>query len=673
MAGPWQKFQSTEPVESGPWTRFTEKPKTSVGVAGETPEPSLLSEVGRVGLDVGQSALSGLRSGTEMVIGSGGDASEMQGAIAAWAAKRLGADEDTVETIRTAAKTLHPGAIMPSTSSVQHLTKPIIGEHYTPETTLGEYARTVAEFAPSVALGPGRAVTKVAMTAIPGIASETAGQITEGGPFESWARAAAALAAGAPIAFFGNANVSSRSIAKAIEGATPDQVTRAEQLFLDAQNYGTPITRFEAIQQVTGGATKAGDVQRVLEGSGGLKDFMAARPTTVEMAARRELDGLAPVNPDPSAIGSDIAKAAEGTAQDVRNVINTITEPYYTQAASVRLKKPEFDRLKKLPGWDESVKSIRADPQLERYIKGLPDDSVGMLNEVQKYLRQQADNAAGPMNAGRNMQRASGYGSDADVVRDAAKNASGDFKTAIEGQANLRTTYLDPLLKGPLGKLAKEDLTTQQAIEALFPRNPLPNSADEISRTVRQLSKKNAQAARDLVRAHIEATFNQSTRNLQSGANQFGGASFVAALRGNKQQADNLEAAVNALPGGQQIWKGFDRFLEILAAQGQRQRIGSQTAFNTELLQEMKTGGAAGAVLSNVATGAIQLPRRAMEAFDRVSLAGNVSKLSELITTADGGRQFKRLADAGKGASRAITVQIITALGQGGRTGQADD
>ena len=45
--------------------------------------------------------------------------------------------------------------------------------------------------------------------------------------------------------------------------------------------------------------------------------------------------------------------------------------------------------------------------------------------------------------------------------------ASKAYEEARSVQANLRRTYLQPLLDGPLGKLAGEK-TTQQAIEALF-------------------------------------------------------------------------------------------------------------------------------------------------------------------------------------------------------------
>jgi hypothetical protein len=69
---------------------------------------------------------------------------------------------------------------------------------YQPQTTPGQYAGTVAEFLPgAVALGGGGILgPAVRYGVIPGLASETAGQLTEGTAAEPWARTGAALTAG---------------------------------------------------------------------------------------------------------------------------------------------------------------------------------------------------------------------------------------------------------------------------------------------------------------------------------------------------------------------------------------------------------------------------------------------------------------------------------------------
>lgn len=70
---------------------------------------------------------------------------------------------------------------------------------YEPQTTAGKYARTVGEFAPAVLFPAsrtsslGKASEKTANVVVPAVASEAAGQATEGTWAEPWARAGAAV------------------------------------------------------------------------------------------------------------------------------------------------------------------------------------------------------------------------------------------------------------------------------------------------------------------------------------------------------------------------------------------------------------------------------------------------------------------------------------------------
>lgn len=67
---------------------------------------------------------------------------------------------------------------------------------YQPKTTAGEYARTVGEFAPSAVAAPGTMVQKGLLATVPALASETAGQVTEGTAAEPYARVGGALVGG---------------------------------------------------------------------------------------------------------------------------------------------------------------------------------------------------------------------------------------------------------------------------------------------------------------------------------------------------------------------------------------------------------------------------------------------------------------------------------------------
>ena len=81
---------------------------------------------------------------------------------------------------------------------------------YQPQTTVGEYARTISEFAPSAVFAPGNIPAKIAQTAIPAVMSETAGQITEGSALEPYARIVGAL---------GGSLLTSAAMSRPVQGA----------------------------------------------------------------------------------------------------------------------------------------------------------------------------------------------------------------------------------------------------------------------------------------------------------------------------------------------------------------------------------------------------------------------------------------------------------------------
>jgi hypothetical protein len=89
-----------------------------------------------------------------------------------------------------------PGTFLPNYGDVKGEIEKHTGEFYKPQTTAGEYARTIGEFAPMAATGGAGAFGRVANVVAPAFMSETFGQLTEGSPMEPWARAAGAFAGG---------------------------------------------------------------------------------------------------------------------------------------------------------------------------------------------------------------------------------------------------------------------------------------------------------------------------------------------------------------------------------------------------------------------------------------------------------------------------------------------
>jgi hypothetical protein len=85
---------------------------------------------------------------------------------------------------------------LPTSAQIRGVIEPFTGQFYESQTVAGDYARTVGEFVPGMAAPGGVAKNAVRYVVAPALASEYAGQSTQGTWMEPWARAIAALATG---------------------------------------------------------------------------------------------------------------------------------------------------------------------------------------------------------------------------------------------------------------------------------------------------------------------------------------------------------------------------------------------------------------------------------------------------------------------------------------------
>lgn len=625
------------------------------------PETSL-QKVGRYASDIGWGALSGLDKGVAGLAGLPAlGILKLQEGLALATSKATGRPYEEVLAEADRDGSIRRSDLEPFTAESLHKNS---GLAYEPQTLPGQYASAIGEFAPA-ALIPGSAAYRAGQVLAPALASETAGQLTKGSDYEGWARFGGALAGGIGAALASRPSTAARALQEQMPGGVnPQLVDQAEALMTQARQQGIDLTWPEALSQVAQRSVLT-DTLRHLEAapqtSAQMAEFFARRPQQVEQAARQQFDQIAPANQAPSTIGRDAGRAAEGEITDIRQAINATARPYYDAAALTPISAADMERVRAVPGYEIARRAIASDPQLNRYVKGLPENSVGYVNEIKKYLDQASENAAGPLNAQRNQQRAAGFGQDAALMRETGIRNSADYEIALAIQQQGREQFLQPLLDGYIGKLASRDITTQNAINALFPKNPLPNSQREIADTVGRLAQRNPRAASDLVRAHIESTFNQAAKDLQPGLNQAGGAKFRTQLVGNSQQRANLQAAVEALPNGVDRWRGFNRLLDILEATGTRQGIGSRTAYNDEFFREMGKGGITREL---VKTGAnpTRFLQPLTDRFERYRLGRNLDHLATILTDPNAGKLLRALAKEPVKSARAqaIAVRLVT-------------
>lgn len=637
----------------GDWSAFPEAPSKPTSDDWSA-FPEKKTDYSAVAKDVLKSAGVGVGKG---VIGIGG----MVGDLTNLGAKGLEKASDFINDQIGAERYVRPTGPsvldnIPTNESLIKNVEGVTGEFYKPQTTPGHYAETVGEFVPAAAAGPGGLIRKLFMQAVvPGVASEAAGQATAGTPLEPYARAGAGIAAGLGGAALSRPQGAAQSIRSQLpEGITQATVDDARSLMVTAKAKGIDLTWPEALSQVAGKPVLS-DTQRILESAPSsrsrMQDFYAERPRQIDQAALDEFAQIAPGTRNPSQIGPQIGEAARENIGDVRKTINAASEPYYKAAEAQLFTPQEFAVVQTIPGYKESLEAVRKAPDAWR-IAHLPDNSVGVLDKVKQHFDQQAKNAGSKFNPGASQSVQSSHEMSASATKQAGIIKSADYETALAIQQQAREQFLEPLLQGPLGRLAKKDVTTQKAIDTLFPTNPLANSHNEIGDAVAALAKKNPGAATQLVRAHMESVFNEATKNLQAGPNQFGGAKFANQLTGNIQQRANLQAAVEALPNGKQLWQGVDNFLEAAEATGTRQAKGSLTAFNAAELRSMGGSNIIGeAVKTGLSPG--KWWSVVNDKWSQWKLGSNLDELARIFTDPQAAPVLKRIAGMPKGSREA--------------------
>lgn len=189
--------------------------------------------------DVAKSFGSGLLSGSAQLVGLPGTISDLlEAGVVKGANYLLGTDLKTGEELTGAPSPVSGQGI------VNFLGAPA---QYEPKTTPGEYAQTIGEFLPMAATGGTSGAIRYGV--IPAIASETAGQVTEGTAAEPYARAAAAvlasLAAAKPGKFAAGteqAKLANRLEEAGVTGITAGQA-KGSQPLMRAEGMLQPTTQ----------------------------------------------------------------------------------------------------------------------------------------------------------------------------------------------------------------------------------------------------------------------------------------------------------------------------------------------------------------------------------------------------------------------------------------------
>jgi hypothetical protein len=178
-------YNKPPPAARGPLARM---------ITGE-PEPVGYAE------DIAKGVAGGLGRGVAGTISLGGTI----GNFTRWGLEKAGVPESGIDYAKRVLNRAAPMTRVfsgPDAGRVQGVMEGVTGKFYEPQTIPGQYASTIAEFAPGAVVGgpvssiPRAIAARTLNTVVPAVTSETAGQFTKDTPYEPYARFAGGLVGG---------------------------------------------------------------------------------------------------------------------------------------------------------------------------------------------------------------------------------------------------------------------------------------------------------------------------------------------------------------------------------------------------------------------------------------------------------------------------------------------
>jgi hypothetical protein len=397
-------------------------------------------------------------------------------------------------------------------------------------------------------------------------------------------------------------------------------------------------------------------MQRITESAGregALARLYADRPAAMSQATERALDQIAPRSANPGAQGVRAQRAAEGAIQEAQAGVNAATAYPYQVMQSDRIPTAQMRALSADPLFQHTLREIRNNPALNQTIQHLPDDAVGVVDLVRQRARELGEGAQSIGQATPSNLIARNYGDvqrGIDPALDAATAGGNSLVRNI--QTDLRRSQVEPLTTAPTGTISKTQNIGEQG-RALM--GPEPSSL-EVQRSASVMMPRDEGATRAVVREHLGRVADKTVHGLDAAAqpDQYGGAKFAKSLRGDPRVAENIGTAIETV-SGQPIREDIRRLADVLQATGNRQRPGSMTAFNAEVMDDAKRSALVDLLTKPLA--------QAQEKYGRARLGRRLDELDRMFASGpDGIRRLEQMARAGAGAdtgTRALARALL--------------
>lgn len=428
-----------------------------------------------------------------------------------------------------------------------------------------------------------------------------------------------------------------------LKNVTPEQMKLADFLMKDAQRLGSPLTAAETLSQVTGG-NRLTSTQRIVENSPKssqtMADFMNQRPSGNVNAFNQTVNEISPFTTTPLALNQAATNFIERSEKGLTKRVN----PLYKQATvEIMPLQSEITKLKKLPDYgdaiEDAIKHVTNDPYSK--VKNLAETNPKVLMAAKIYLDTQYQNFLNTTSGNKNTNSSSTAAGASRQLNAYLSEKSPSYAKANNIYEGAQNKDIQPRKQGMLGQLTETSGTTEgmmgQQRGILMPSAPMATSPKEISATIKLLRREDPNVVKDWTRQNLKSIFDENSQNLQSGANQFGGAKFAADIAGNANQKANLRTLVSE-SASPEAWKGFETMLDVFQAQGKRLPAGSATTFNQAELETLKGGGVGKIPLlpTNLS--------KAMDVYEQFRLGKNTKKLADLLTDPEGLQKLEELS-----------------------------
>jgi hypothetical protein len=593
---------------------------------------------------------------------------------------------------------------------------------YQPKTDIGQALETGGEFMlggwPSRATrmaplwadkGIGYAGDVVSNVALPAIGSEIGGALTEGTDGETLARLFGGFT-GAGVGAFtrGLGNPVESIVRRSTRDMTPEQWQRSLETSDLARTMPIKPTGPEIISQATNGGSPLTNVQRYVEGDvihGGrvMGPFMADRPRQFEAANEQIMDRLGiPQSPRPTTLGAEAGEAGKLAIGNVMEQRTAASAPDYA-AANPQLM-PEADVRAIIANMDaeiaadttgtlqHSLGELRTRLRTAEAVPAVPPAPTGILDHRGNPIMDQGTPEVPEQFALdiQNMDRARMRLRD---TQDTIATSSDPNRAAFEGESGARLTHylnqfnqlmrrnsnsfsaaqdayqtntthmVDPIVNGPVGKVANAGGDTRAAGDAAWPSNPLPGVAPEISDAITRMQnvdpqRVDPQTIPQLLRNVWEDRFGTAMEPTQQGNRQFGGAKFFNTIAGTQGKRDVLHAVLGALPTGQAGLPFVNDILSLMQTTGHRRPVGSATEFNKSLSDELAADGKV-SLAQMALTGGANWLSKVSDFGRRVGKSQRIGELANLFTAPDSVAQMQRMV--ARGPSTVIPETIARA------------